>query len=90
MSERHGVAAFPGDLAFGAGSHCFASIGNNSFRREPGNAAQFLMCQLPHAATSALAPALSFDLQKQRDEFALAMRVRLGKDGFQLIARRLP
>jgi hypothetical protein len=28
-------------------------------------------------------------LQKQRDEFALAMRVRLGKDGFQLIARRL-
>jgi len=30
------------------------------------------------------------DLQKQRDQFALAMRVRLGKDGFQLIARRLP
>ena len=27
------LAAFPGDLAFGAGSHCFASIGNNSFRR---------------------------------------------------------
>jgi hypothetical protein len=37
------------------------------------------MCQLPHAATSALAPTLSHDLQKQRDEFALAMRVRLGK-----------
>jgi hypothetical protein len=48
------------------------------------------MCQLPHAATFTLAPALSHDLQKQRDEFALAMRVRLGKDGFQLIARRLP
>ncbi len=30
------------------------------------------------------------DLQKQRDKLALAMRVRLGKDGFQLIARRLP
>ena len=30
------------------------------------------------------------DLQEQRDQFALAMRVRLGKDGFQLIARRLP
>jgi hypothetical protein len=30
------------------------------------------------------------DLQKQCDQFALAMRVRLGKDGFQLIARRLP
>ena len=48
------------------------------------------ICQLPHAATFTLAPALSHDLQKQRDEFALAMRVRLGKDGFQLIARRLP
>ena len=58
--------------------------------RGTGNAAQFLMCQLPHAATFTLAPALSHDLQKQRDEFALAMRVRLGKDGFQLIARRLP
>jgi hypothetical protein len=33
MSGRHGLAAFPGDLAIGAGSHCFASIGNNSFRR---------------------------------------------------------
>jgi hypothetical protein len=32
----------------------------------------------------------SFDLQKQRDEFALAMCVGLGKDRFQLIARRLP
>ena len=30
------------------------------------------------------------DLQEQRDQFALAMRVRLGKDGFQLISRRLP
>ena len=30
------------------------------------------------------------DLQEQRDKLALAMRVRLGKDGFQLIARRLP
>jgi hypothetical protein len=30
------------------------------------------------------------DLQKQRDQFALAVRVRLGKDGFQMIARRLP
>ena len=30
------------------------------------------------------------DLQKQRDQFALAMRIRLGKDGFQLISRRLP
>ena len=58
--------------------------------RGTGNAAQFLMCQLPHAATFTLAPTLSHDLQKQRDEFALAMRVRLGKDGFQLIARRLP
>jgi len=29
-------------------------------------------------------------LQEQRDQFALAMRVRLGKDGFQVIARRLP
>ena len=48
------------------------------------------MCQLPHAATFTLVPALSHDLQKQRDEFALAMRVRLGKDRFQLIARRLP
>jgi len=28
-------------------------------------------------------------LQEQRDKFALAMRVRLGKHGFQLIARRL-
>src|ERR1700720_258948 len=33
MSGRDSVAAFPGDLAFGAGSHCFASIGNNSLRR---------------------------------------------------------
>ena len=33
---------------------------------------------------------LLLDLQKQRDQFALAMRVRLGKDGFQLISRRLP
>ena len=32
----------------------------------------------------------SFDLQKQRDKFALAMCVGLGKDRFQLIARRLP
>jgi hypothetical protein len=32
----------------------------------------------------------SSDLHKQGDQFALAMRVRLGKDGFQLIARRLP
>ena len=32
----------------------------------------------------------SFDLQNQRDEFALAMCVGLGKDRFQLIARRLP
>ena len=32
----------------------------------------------------------SLDLQKQRDKFALAMRVGLGKDRFQLIARRLP
>ena len=32
----------------------------------------------------------SFDLQNQRDKFALAMRVGLGKDRFQLIARRLP
>ena len=30
------------------------------------------------------------DLQEQRDQFALAMRIRLGKDGFQLISRRLP
>ena len=30
------------------------------------------------------------DLKKQRDQFALAMHVRLGKDGFQLIALRLP
>ena len=30
------------------------------------------------------------DLQKQRDQFALAMRIRLGKDGFQPITRRLP
>ena len=30
------------------------------------------------------------DLQKQRDKLALAMRIRLGKDGFQLISRRLP
>jgi hypothetical protein len=32
----------------------------------------------------------SLDLQKQRDQFALAMGVRFGKDGFQLIARRFP
>ena len=32
----------------------------------------------------------SLDLQKQRDKFALAMCVGLGKDRFQLIARRLP
>ena len=32
----------------------------------------------------------SFDLQHQRDEFALAMCVGLGKNRFQLIARRLP
>jgi hypothetical protein len=32
----------------------------------------------------------SLDLQKQRDKFALAMCVRLRKDRFQLIARRLP
>jgi hypothetical protein len=43
-----------------------------------------------HAATFTLAPALSHDLQKQRDKFALAMCVGLGKDRFQLIARRLP
>ena len=30
------------------------------------------------------------DLQKQRDEFALTVSVRLDKDGFQLISRRLP
>ena len=29
------------------------------------------------------------DLQQQSDEFTLAMRVRLGKHGFQLIARCL-
>jgi hypothetical protein len=29
-------------------------------------------------------------LQKKWNQFALAMRVRLGEDGFQLIARRLP
>jgi hypothetical protein len=39
-------------------------------------------------ATHAAAPSL--DPQKQRDEFALAMCVGLGKDRFQLIARRLP
>ena len=33
---------------------------------------------------------LSLNLQKQCDEFALAMGVGLGKDRFQLIARRLP
>jgi hypothetical protein len=32
----------------------------------------------------------SLDLQKQRDKFALAMCVGLGKDRFQLIACRLP
>ena len=30
------------------------------------------------------------DLQEQRDKLALAMGVRLGKDGFQMIACRLP
>jgi len=30
------------------------------------------------------------DLQEQRDELALAMRVCLGEHGFQLIARRFP
>jgi len=30
------------------------------------------------------------DLQEQRDKLALAMRVRLGKHGFQLIARPSP
>jgi hypothetical protein len=40
------------------------------------------------AATPARRP--SFDLQKQRDKFALAMGVGLGEDRFQLIARRLP
>ncbi len=30
------------------------------------------------------------DLHKQGDQFALAVGVRLGKDRFQLIARRLP
>ena len=33
---------------------------------------------------------LLLDLHKQRDKLALAMRIRLGKDGFQLISRRLP
>jgi hypothetical protein len=32
----------------------------------------------------------SLNLQEQRDQFALAMGVRLGKDGFQMIACRLP
>ncbi len=32
----------------------------------------------------------SLDLPEQRDKLALAMRARLGKHGFQLIARRLP
>ena len=41
-------------------------------------------------SASALAPAPSLDLPKQRDQCALAMCARLGKDGFQLIARRLP
>ena len=43
-----------------------------------------------HAFTSAHCAGPSFDLQNQRDEFALAMCVGLGKDRFQLIARRLP
>src|ERR1019366_1481004 len=33
MSGRHRIAAFPGDLAFGAGSRRFASVDNNSLRR---------------------------------------------------------
>jgi hypothetical protein len=33
MSGRHRIAAFPGDLAFGAGSRGFASVDNNSLRR---------------------------------------------------------
>jgi hypothetical protein len=44
-------------------------------------------------ASARRTPALacpSFDLQKQRNKFALAMCVGLGKDRFQLIARRLP
>jgi hypothetical protein len=32
----------------------------------------------------------SLDLQKQRHEFALTMRVGLGEDGFKLITRCLP
>ena len=35
-------------------------------------------------------PNLSPDLVEQRYKFALAMGVGLGKDGFQLIARRVP
>jgi hypothetical protein len=67
-----------------------ADRGRLGIARGTGNAAQFLMCQLPHAATFTLAPTLSHDLQNQRDKFALAMGVGLGKDRFQLIARRLP
>jgi len=33
MSGRHGLAAFPGDLAFGARPHRFASFGNDSIWR---------------------------------------------------------
>ena len=63
--------------------HCPRDAGHGQCRSVP-------YVPASHAATSALAPALSHDPQKQRDEFTLAMRVRLGKDGFQLIARRLP
>jgi hypothetical protein len=41
----------------------------------------------PHACSRACP---SLHLQKQRNKFALAMCVGLGKDRFQLIARRLP
>src|SRR5271157_2712681 len=46
----------------------------------------------PRRETAALGSSANplADLQEQRDKFALAMRVGLGKDGFQLIARRLP
>ena len=47
-------------------------------------------CNAVALARSYALEAQTAPTQKQRDEFALAMCVGLGKDRFQLIARRLP
>ena len=56
----------------------------------PGHLPGLSICEARRAERLRSSANPSLDLPEQRDQFALAMRVRLGKDGFQLISRRLP